>query len=196
MVQTLHGILFDLDGTLADSQLDFTAMCDELAIPHHTPLLEYQQSLSCAHDIARVTEVIEKHEMAGAHAATWIADAEQLVQQLHARNIPMAIVTRNMRKATQLMLEKLNMPITLVVTREDCEQVKPHPEGLLKIANQWGISPERLAYVGDFKFDLLAAKRANMKAMLWRNEHNAEFESLADHSIIQFKQLLDFFPSA
>ncbi|MDN3639118.1 HAD family hydrolase [Simiduia curdlanivorans] len=195
-MQRLNGIIFDLDGTLADSQLNFTAICDELAIPHQTPLLEYQQSLSCPHAVARVQSVIEKHEMAGAACATWIADAEAVLNKLAAAKVPMAIVTRNMRKATQLTVQKLKIPIELIITREDCQAVKPHPEALLSIAQQWQIPTQQLAYVGDYKFDLEAAQRAGMRAILWRNHSNAHFIAQADHAIERFEELFNYLDQA
>ncbi|BFM10988.1 HAD family hydrolase [Simiduia litorea] len=191
-MQRLSGIIFDLDGTLADSQLNFTAICDELAIPHQTPLLEYQQTLSCPLAVARVQSVIEKHEMAGAARATWIADAEVVLNRFAAAKVPMAIVTRNMRKATDLTVKKLKIPIDLVITREDCQQVKPHPEALLYIAKQWQMPTQQLAYVGDYKFDIEAARRAGMRSILWRNHSNANVVAEADHAIERFEELFNY----
>jgi len=36
----IRGIIFDLDGTLADSQLDFDAMRREMELPLGLPILE------------------------------------------------------------------------------------------------------------------------------------------------------------
>ncbi|MCW9000582.1 MAG: HAD hydrolase-like protein, partial [Kangiellaceae bacterium] len=79
-------------------------------------------------------------------------------------------------------------PIDLIITREDCLP-KPHPEGLLKVAEQWQITPKELAYVGDYKFDLMAAKNAGMRAILLSTKRNAEFHTLADWVIDDFSEL-------
>ncbi|AFU98395.1 HAD family hydrolase [Simiduia agarivorans] len=185
------GLIFDLDGTLADSALDFDAMRRELALPKGTPLLEHLATLSCPDARQRFHAVVERHEMIGAENARWIADAEQTLFALNKRRIPLAIVTRNMRSATRRTIERLQIPIELVLTREDVEQVKPHPEALLRIAREWQLPPGSLAYVGDYTFDLDAAHAAGMGAILWRNEHNAHLAPHAHHCIDRFGQLLD-----
>lgn len=185
------GIIFDLDGTLADSKLNFSAMRAELNLPEGTGLLEYLAGLTCPDTRAQAQAIIERHEQEGAHAATWIDGAEAALDALKHAGIPMAILTRNMRSATELMVKRLQIPIELILTREDCTQVKPHPEGLLRIANHWQKSPKNLAYLGDFKFDLEAAKRANMQAWLWRNGTNQEFETMADAVFKRFEDVVE-----
>ena len=100
----------------------------------------------------------------------------------------MAIVTRNMRSATQLTIENLNIPIDLIITREDC-QAKPDPEGLLIIADHWNILPKNLIYVGDYLFDLEAAKNAGMMSCLLANQRNEQFQYMADKVIDNFAEL-------
>lgn len=186
---TLQGIIFDLDNTLVDSRLDFNAMRAELGLADGTPLLEYLAGLTDEPLRQYSQAVIERHELEGARAATWIEGAEAALKSLKHAGIPMAIVTRNMREATDLMVQKLNIPIEHIITREDCTEFKPHPEGLLRVAEQWQLPPAKLAYLGDFKFDLMAARRAGMQAWLWRNAHNEAFEVMADAVFNQFDQV-------
>ncbi|UTA46844.1 HAD family hydrolase [Simiduia sp. 21SJ11W-1] len=189
-MNALHGIIFDLDGTLVDSKLDFPAMRAELGLPAGTGLLEHLASLEDQTQRTQTQAVIERHELQGAQAASWITGAQAALHTLANAGIPMAIVTRNMQSATQQMVKRLGIPIRLIITREDCTHVKPHPEGLLRVANQWQIAPEKLAYLGDYTFDLQAAKRAGMQAWLWRNEHNAAFESEADKVFSEYETLV------
>ena len=186
----LKGLIFDLDGTLADTALDFDAMRRELGIHNGMPLLEHLATLTCPDAIARFHQVVEAHELRGAETATWIGDAETVLHQLHARQTPMAIVTRNMRSASRRTVERLGIPIQRVLTREDVQQVKPHPEALLTLAEEWRLPPAQLAYVGDFTFDLQCARAAGMHAILWRNNDNAHLTQDADLAIHQFNQLL------
>ncbi|MCJ7686574.1 MAG: HAD-IA family hydrolase, partial [Desulfobacteraceae bacterium] len=55
-----------------------------------------------------------------------------------------------------------------IVTRE-VSLPKPHPDGVIKAAGQMKLSPEELLVVGDFRFDVIAAKRAGAMAVLLTN---------------------------
>lgn len=94
--------------------------------------------------------------------------AENFVQQARAKKLPLAIVTRNCKAATNTKINKNKIDIELVVTREDAPP-KPNPSALLQIAEQWQLPCEELAYIGDYKYDIFAAHNANMQAWLYTN---------------------------
>lgn len=162
----LHAVIFDLDGTLVDSRLDFVAMRRELGAPDHIGLLEYIDGLASASARDAAMAVVHRHETAGAQAATWMPGAEITVNTLHEQGTPIAIVTRNCRAAARLTMQRLGMPAMPLKAREDAPP-KPDPEALLAIASQWNIPPPHCAYVGDFRYDIEAAERAGMMPILY-----------------------------
>ncbi|GHG70192.1 haloacid dehalogenase [Alishewanella longhuensis] len=184
----INAIVFDLDGTLVDSQLNFAAICDDIGWPRGTPLLEKLATLGQTAEAARANEIIRMHELAGARAASWMPGAEACLQYLQQQNYPLAILTRNMREATTLMLNRLQIPISLVLTREDCA-AKPDPEGLLLIAKQLEVPCQHMLYVGDYIFDLQVAANAGARSCLYLNENNQVFIKDADYSITHFSEL-------
>ncbi len=184
----LKGIVFDLDGTLANTFLDFSQMCLEAGLPIGTKILEHCAALNDEVKAAEILAIVESHEMIGAQRAEWILDAEFILRKFYQANIPMAIVTRNMRQAAKITIDKLKIPIDFVITREDCLP-KPDPEGLLIVAKTWGLSPADLIYVGDYQFDLIAAKNAGMKSCLLANQRNQHFFPMADKIINNFVEL-------
>lgn len=190
----ISAIAFDLDGTLVDSKLDFAAICDEIGWPRGTPLLEKLATLGQGAEAGRANEIIRQHELAGARAASWMPGAADCIQHLHRQNYPLAILTRNMREATALMVERLQIPISLVLTREDCA-AKPDPEGLLLIANQLAVSSKQLLYVGDYLFDLQVAANAGAASCLYLNQSNQIFVTEADYCIRHFSELSRAFPA-
>ena len=131
----IKGVIFDLDGTLVDTKLDFDWLRAELNFPNQAPILEHLATLTCQQQISHAQQCIYDHEMAGAKAAEAIEGVAELIATLRLLNIPMAVLTRNMRDASHYSLAKFNLDIPLVVTREDC-RAKPDPEGILKIAEQ------------------------------------------------------------
>ena len=192
-IASLAGVIFDLDGTLVDSALDFAAIRRQLGIEDQVGLIEHMHSLPDPRERARVRAAIHAFEMEGANRAIWMPGANELLVALSQRRMPVAILTRNMREAVQRMAEKLNIPVTQILTREDCRP-KPDPDGLEQIARAWGVPPERLVYIGDFKFDLEAAKNAGMRSCLYRNERNGEWATMADWVIDHFDQLRNLLP--
>ena len=184
----IHGIAFDLDGTLVDSALDFAAIRAELGFPEGVGLLEQVAALASADEVGHARAVINRHEMTGAGRATWMPGARAALEALNEAGIPTAILTRNSRAATRQTCEALSIPISQVLTREDCVP-KPDPEGLILIAQHFGLHPSRMMYVGDFIDDLTTAHRAGMYACLYRNRKNGAFASEADFVIDHFREL-------
>lgn len=179
-----------MDGTLVDSRLDFAAIRRETGFPEETGLLEHLETLRSPEARARAAAIIHRHEMAGAAAATWMPGAQELLGRLVLANVPIGIVTRNSREATEYTLKALSAPPLDTVTREDTAP-KPDPAGLLLMANNWGILPMALLYVGDFLFDLQAAKAAGMKSALYTNHRNGVYRDQADLVFEHFDQLAE-----
>lgn len=184
----LQGIIFDLDGTLVDSRLDFTAIRNELGCPAGQGVLEFIDSLPEAKQ-QHAHAVVLRYERQGAERATWMPGARDCLQQLAAQGVPTAILTRNARAVAALTVQRLEIPVQRVLAREDAPP-KPAPDGLLAIASEWQIAPAAIAYVGDFKFDLLAARNAGMVGVYYDGDGANTHGHLADRVIRHFRELL------
>jgi HAD superfamily hydrolase (TIGR01509 family) len=189
--KTFAALIFDLDGTLADTKLDFQAIRHELGFPEGIGLLEHIETLDDPALVSHAHAVIDRHEMEGAANATWIDGAENLLRRLKAASFPRGILTRNSRKAVQQTQQVLGLDIDPILTREDCRP-KPDPQGLLMIAQRLGVESGDCVYIGDFVFDLECARNAGMTACLYRNHKNGAFESQADMIIHDFAELSRF----
>lgn len=182
-----RGIIFDLDGTLVDSKLDFALLCQQLGWPAGTPILEHLATLPAAEQ-QRALLVIEQFELAGASAAHWMPGAAQLLQLLRAQKIPTAILTRNTRQATLLCVRNLGIEVDVILTRDDAP-AKPDPAGLWQIASLWQQQCADLLFVGDYLFDLQTAANAGMPSCLYRGYDNGHFAADADFVIDHFIEL-------
>ena len=161
----IKGVIFDLDGTLVESSLNFTQMRADVGCPQNEDILTFVNALSCAEAKANAHRAILQHELDDAQNAKWLPIGKAMVEKVQAHKLPMAIVTRNCRQATAIKVANNDIPIDYVLTREDAP-AKPDPTALLMVANTWQLQPEDCLYVGDFIYDQQAAENAGMKWFL------------------------------
>ncbi len=175
------GVVFDLDGTLVDSGLDFDAMRREMGLAHGQPLLESLAALP-APRAAECHAILARHEQAGADRASLMPGAAEFVALLHARGVRHAVFTRNSRGTALATLARLGLSIDLIYGREDAPP-KPDPAAILQACEAWGLPREQVVIVGDYMFDLEAGRRAGIRSVLYtagRDLDGVSWAALAD----------------
>ena len=160
-----RGVVFDLDGTLIDSGLDFDAMRAEMELPPKKPILEAIASLPAEH-AKRCWQILERHEMEGAGRATIMPGAVDCLARLHAAGLRLGVLTRNSRRATLLSLERLKIAFDTIMARDDAPP-KPDPLGIVRICQSWQVGPREVAMVGDYRFDIEAGRAAGSRTVLF-----------------------------
>ncbi len=158
------GVIFDLDGTLVSSSLDFKALKRAVGCPLDQDILAFVQQLPMER-AKKAHSIIIQAEHMDALSARAMSGALALLDFLLLQQIPTAIVTRNSRQAAELKIERCALPIDLILSRDD-GPAKPDPSCLLALAKMWQLPPSQIAYVGDHHYDVQAAKRAGMPSVL------------------------------
>ena len=181
----LRGFIFDLDGTLLDTRLDFAAIRSDLGLPPGTPILEALELVPPGEERDRQLAILHQHELAGARQAVIFDGVIDFLQELDRRGIPQAVFTRNSRVSAELALEQLPWTFSEIITREDAAP-KPDPAGLLEISRRWQIAPHQIAICGDYLYDLEAGRSAGMMTILYAPNELPHFADRADHILRHF----------
>ncbi len=183
----VRGVVFDLDGTLVVQELDFEAMRREIGLPTGTPLLEALERMDGDARTAAVA-VLRRHELAAAETARLTPGVAAFLDDISARGIRRAVLSRNMREAVEKVLRRCGLTFDLVLAREDAPY-KPNPEGLWQICAAWGLAPDEVLMVGDYLYDIQAGRRAGTRTALVTHGRDLPFAHLADVAFASFEDL-------
>lgn len=168
MLTDIRHWVFDMDGTLTVAAHDFTAIRVALDIPPESDILGHLASLPAAESAARHAWLLE-HERELALASRPAPGAVQLIRELVRRGYQLGILTRNARELAFITLAAIGIedcfPAHTVLGRDEAA-FKPDPEGLLKLASQWGVAPQAMAMVGDHHHDLACGRAAGARTVL------------------------------
>ncbi|HKS13504.1 MAG TPA: HAD family hydrolase [Pseudomonas sp.] len=160
--------VFDMDGTLTVAVHDFAAIRVALGIPAEDDILTHLAALPSDEAAAKHAWLLE-HERDLAVASTAAAGAVELVRELAQRGCRLGILTRNARELAHVTLEAIGLadcfPVEHILGRDEAAP-KPSPDGLLKIAQAWGVAPDELVMVGDYRFDLDCGRAAGARTVL------------------------------
>jgi HAD superfamily hydrolase (TIGR01549 family) len=166
MKQWLKGIIFDLDGTLVDSPLDFDAIRQDLGLSKGAPILEEIAARHREEQIEMHRKLLD-HELQAAKAASPMEGVEDFLRLARVSGWKLAIFTRNAKSVAELTLKRMGWEFSIVVSREDAPP-KPSPAGLQRILAEWGLNPEEVVYVGDYLFDVEAGRSAGIPTLLYQ----------------------------
>jgi len=188
----IKGVIFDMDGTLTVSELDFGRIRREAGVPEGVPILEYLGSAP-PHLRRRVEGVLERHESQAARRCGLRRGARHVLETLRARGIRVALLTRNSRSSVEILLERFCLHFDCCVSREDAAP-KPSAEPVLKIAAELGLEASELLVVGDYVFDVEAGRAAGARTAFLKTEHCQAPLPEADFVLSELAGVLDLLP--
>jgi HAD superfamily hydrolase (TIGR01549 family) len=175
-----EAFILDWDGVLADTKLDFKPLRQKYFKGEIVPLIEAASALPEPVG-SEVRAEIRRIEMEGAERAVTVEGAKDLIAWLSAAGKPWAVVSRNCRDSILLAAERCGIVLPSVLLSREDPHVKPEPEALALAARRMGVSLGDCVMVGDFVYDMMAAKSAGIPAILVRRRGES-WEGLADFS--------------
>ncbi|MGS3179977.1 HAD family hydrolase [Aeromonas dhakensis] len=181
-----QGLVFDLDGTLVDSMPLHLAAWAHTArefgfhfdpdwfyelggMPSRKIALLVAEQQQIALDPLIVTRCKTEHYVANLHKATVFPAMQTLVERYHGR-IPMGIGTGSPRvnAAAVLCNTGLDRYFSVVVTADDVELHKPHPDTFLLVASKLGVDPAGCLVFEDTGIGVQAGQAAGMQTCMVR----------------------------
>lgn len=163
---TLSGVIFDLDGTLVDSGLDFAQMRRDMGLGGDEPILESLETM-LPERRSECEQILARHEREGVARATVYEGVPELLGQLSRAGKRLAILTRNRGDCARATIEATLPGFWDPIFSRDDGPIKPDPWAIREICRRWDTEPHQVAMIGDFIFDIEAGKRACARTALF-----------------------------
>lgn len=216
MLDQIAAVIFDLDGTLADSMWVWTAVDEEYMKKYHLikpedfhDKLEGKSYTETAEYFLQVfpelpltlDEVKQDWYMMSLDKYTNEVKvkpgAETFLRKLKELGIHTGIATSNDRKLAEAFLESrgLSEYIDTISTSCEVKKGKPAPDVYLKAAGNLQVEPEQCLVFEDIPMGILAGKNAGMKVCAVDDWFSSKQESkkreLADYYIRDYNEILN-----
>ena len=179
-------LLFDLDGTLADTAPDLIgainrsrkkAGLSNISFEQLRPLVSLGIDTLVRHGFntadqnvitEKKDEVLEDYKKNIALTTHLFEGFEKVLEELEHGGLPWGIVTNKPTYLTTALLDALDLKqlAACVIAGDTLSYSKPHPAPLLKAARDICVDPSDCLYVGDSESDVLAAKAAGMRVLV------------------------------
>jgi phosphoglycolate phosphatase len=191
-----RALLFDLDGTLADTAPDLAGALNRMRSKRGLAPTPYELLRPVASAGARGLigaafglqpgddgyeelriEFLNNYAEALVVKSGLFEGISHLLQTLTERGLPWGIVTNKAARFTDLLVPLIGLSEAgCVVSGDTTAHAKPHPEPLLEAARRLSLPPHQCWYVGDDLRDIQAGRAADMPtiAAAWGYCGNAE----------------------
>ena len=200
--------IFDVDGTLVDSQAMIAASltaafrAEGIAVPERSRMLSIV-GLSLVDAMAALTpgedhttherlaaaykRAFWEHRSRGEHTETLFPGAEELLVKLRARgDVALGIATGKSRRGVAHLIEKHGWDgwFATIQTSDD-HPSKPHPSMIATALSETATAATKTIMIGDTSYDIEMARAAGVRAagVSWGNHAAAELTKAGAHTI-------------
>ncbi len=206
-------IVFDLDGTLADSLPDLTDAanyaCRSLGLPEHSPQ-EIQQMIgggektfvrrflgeeNQGHFDRAFNLYLEYYSRHCGDKTRLYDGVKETLANLTGKRL--AVLSNKMERLSRLLLEALGLASFFEAIRggDSYDALKPSPQGLASLIQELGGQPQQSLMVGDKPADILTGRGAGAHTLAVTYGYGAieDLQAAAPEVLISsFPELLDF----
>lgn len=179
-------VIFDLDGTLVDSEPNYFEASRALLAEHtgrpytwadneryvgissHETLAVWRTEYGIAAPVAELIAELDRRYLTLARAGTPVyPEMRKLVERLHDAGVPMAVASGSSRAAIAAILAGTGLDawLTAFVSAEEVERGKPAPDVFLAAAELLGAAPADCVVFEDAAPGAAAAHAAGMRCV-------------------------------
>ena len=183
----IKAVLFDLDGTFADTAPDLVDALNHIRASRELPALPLEllrpQASHGSRGLLKVGFDIEPHHPEHDTLRDQFLDYYErnicvhtqlfdgmalLLETLEQRGILWGIITNKPHRYTLPLIEAMGYAerAACLISGDTCAHSKPHPEPMLKASEIIGIPPAQCLYVGDALRDMQAANASGMHGII------------------------------
>ena len=204
MPPPFYAVTFDLDGVLADSEPWWNQIDAKLLAEHgvsyrgeyHRNVLgvSYRVAVEFYKNVFHISASVEElMRRRGEIATDFFANrvglfpsAKTTLEQLRQMTLHLAVATSSVSASARPFLDRTGIRslFSVVVTGDEVQQGKPHPDIYLRTAKNLGVAPEACLVIEDALAGIAAAKAANMRVAAIPDKRFVdprEYENEADY---------------
>lgn len=180
-----RAVLFDLDGTLADTAPDLAAATNRLRTARGLEPAPYERLRAVASAGGRgllgaafgispedenypelLAEFLNNYQSALAVGSRLFDGIAPLLEALRTNGMGWGIVTNKFMRFTDPLVLQIGLhEADCVISGDTTPHSKPHPEPLLEAARRLALPPQACWYVGDDLRDIQAGRAAGMRTI-------------------------------
>ena len=182
----IKAVLFDLDGTLADTSPDMCASLNRVLVSHKLKtvdcmnlrkhisrgalgVIEYASHVN-RRDIDSSllrSEFLDDYKHHPFVETKLNKDMDKLLNYLIKKNVMIGVVTNKHSRYVKKIIEGLGLTkkLSCVITGDMVLNAKPAIDGLIKAADEIQCNVDEIIYVGDDERDIIAGRDAGMSTV-------------------------------
>ncbi len=211
----INAVIFDLDGVLIDSE-PLHAMADTqlliesgINVPQNYfdrfvgwtnkamwEQIKKEYPLKLSYEELTGRQMTLKLKLLKETDSRPVTGIVELLTALRTKNVPMAIASSSPRQFIVAVIEKIGIEhyFTCWISGEEVERSKPEPDIFLKAAELLKVNPQECIVIEDSESGTVAAKRAGMKCIGYRNPNSGQQDLSKADLIIDVMDKADILP--
>jgi phosphoglycolate phosphatase len=179
-------VILDFDGTLAELNIDFTAMREKILdlieeygiareslkegyileiIDEVSSILRGKEPPLAGDFREQAQKMLREQELEAASESRLLPGVESMLRRLRVAGVKIGVITRNCDGAVRTVCAHIESLCDAFLSRDSVERVKPDPHHLITLLDRLGVSVQDAIMVGDHLMDILAGKRVGMRTV-------------------------------